>query len=443
MTADGRRCRLAIDSRAPIGGEAMRHSSLADTVTEFELGHRTDYRSGWRLTSAAGWMALAIVFATAAASIGLALAKQLPVIRLPASAFDVSVMETAALLAGIVAVYGLLAGGLAGLLTGRPRPAAAALRHGLGWAAIGAVAGGLGPVLNVIAGGRMSMAAATIIACGVAGVLAALVGYTRRQKGVAPISVADRTSKRTLLAAGWAAAAVAVAALACVVGVTAGRRVLQVPWSHVTFDGNLIEATGLMAGLGAAYGLLAGAAAGLMFGGRGRVVRALKQALLWAPVGALAGGLGPVLDAIGGGQLSPVVASSIACGVAGLLAALVAYALCREPPDPHRDMLDDLPAEGEVAERPPPAVGRVPDAGAVVQQWPILLVSAACLAIIVLGPASPAGWPLLAVAFLGFAAAWALAKQGRRLRELEDRLRERAASGRPQAASGTDGGESL
>jgi len=232
----------------------------------------------------------------------------------------------------------------------------------------------------------------------------------------------DRSRWRVVSAVGWAAGAVAVAVAASTAGVALGRQLPPFPWPVIT-----TQTAGLMAVLVGLTGLLVGGAAGLVFGPE-RNVAAVRHGLGWAAAGALAGGLGPILEAMSVGRLPAAAATMIACGIAGLLAALVGFACRRGPPEPIRDLESDWPAEPEAIDRPPPAaVERVPIAGPVMRQWPILLVSAACLVIIMVGPASPAGWPLLAVALLGFATAWALTNHELRLRALEDRLRERAS----------------
>jgi hypothetical protein len=237
----------------------------------------------------------------------------------------------------------------------------------------------------------------------------------------------DRSRWRVLSAVGWAAATVAVAATASAAGVALGRQLPPFPWPVIT-----TQTAGLMAGLVGLTGLLVGGAAGLVFGGPERNVAAVRHGLGWAAIGALAGGLGPILEAISAGRLPPAAATMIACAIAGLFAALVGYACRRRPPEPARDLADDWQADADLSDGPPaPAIARIADAGSVMRQWPILLVSAACLVVIVVGPASPAGWPLLAVALLGFATAWALAVQERRLRVLEDRLRERTDDAEP------------
>ena len=388
-------------------------------------------RAGWRFATAAGWAAVGVAFAIAAASAGVALANQIPTIRWSRLALQGGVAETAALTAGLVATYGLLIGGLAGLVNGGPRRVAAALRHGLGWAGVGAVAGGLGPVLGSLAGGRMSMATATIVACGIAGLLAALVGYgCRRQPTEAHEDLGDHWP--AVSAVKWAAAGVAVAAAACALGVALGQQFLPVPWPDRELTGSVAGNISLMAGLGAAYGLLVGGAAGAVLAKRRRLTAALRHGLGFAAAGAVAGGLGPVLGAMSGGRLPAPAATTIACGIAGLLAGLVRFAMRRRPPEPLEDLDDNWPADADAVDRsPPPTIGRVPETGQVARQWPILAIAVACLVVIVVGPASAAGWPLLAVALLGFAVAWALAVQDQRLRALEDQLRKRAAGTEP------------
>jgi hypothetical protein len=408
----------------------VRRSALIDSLTEYEPVPRMAGRAGWRFASAAGWAAVGVAVAIAAASAGVALADQLPTNRWSRLPLQGGVAETAAVTAGLVAIYGLLIGGLAGLVVGGPRRVAGALRHGLGWAGVGAMAGGLGPVLGSLAGGRMSMATATIVACGIAGLLAALVGYgCRRQPTEAHEDLGDHWP--AVSAVKWAAAGVAVAAAACAIGVALGQQFLPVPWPDRELTGSVAGNISLMAGLGAAYGLFAGGAAGLVLADRQRLIAALRHGMGFAIVGAVAGGLGPVLEAVSGGRLPASVATTIACGIAGLLAGLVGYAMRQRAQEPTRE-LDDWLADAEATDRsPPPAVGRAPDAGPVIRQWPILAISVACLAVIVVGPASAAGWPLLAVALLGFAVAWALAVQDQRLGALEDQLRKRAAGTEP------------
>jgi hypothetical protein len=241
-----------------------------------------------------------------------------------------------------------------------------------------------------------------------------------------PLGPTARSPWRARDAAVWAGTAVLVAAAACSVGLAAGRRLPPLIWWDVGPDGPPEATAPLLAGLGGLYGLLAGGVAGLLRGPPGRIAAGLKGGLGFAIGGALAGGLGPLLSAATGGRLPAAGASAVACALIGGLMGLVGYTLRRWRTEHTPLPDDDWSADPTLAGRPAlPAVGP----GPVVRQWPVLAVSAACLVAAVVTPPSPAGWATLGVGLLGCAVAWILAGQERRLRELEQQLRQRERAG--------------
>jgi hypothetical protein len=123
--------------------------------------------------------------------------------------------------------------------------------------------------------------------------------------------------------------------------------------------------------------------------------------------------------------LTPEVSSTIYWAVIGLLTGLVGYTWGRKRQPAVLADEEELP--GERLERTPArrAVRRPAPAGPLVRLLPIFALSSGCLIAAILGRPSPAGWAVLAVGLLGFAAAWAFAGQERRIRELERRLREK------------------
>jgi hypothetical protein len=229
---------------------------------------------------------------------------------------------------------------------------------------------------------------------------------------------------RTVRRVGWGAAAAAAATLGCAAGLAAGGQLpWKVPdWAPVLDDG-IGKVTLLMAALGAAIGWTAGTFVGLALGPR-RLRALLTRCGVGAVAGALAGGLGPVLAALTAGRLPAEAGAVLACGVSGALAGLVGVPRSRraEPVGPSED---DWPATPAPARQRTPrraGAGRAA-AGSVVRLGPTVAVAAGCLAVVIVGPPSPAGWPMLGVGLLGLAVAWALSAQERQVRTLKRRVR--------------------
>jgi hypothetical protein len=233
--------------------------------------------------------------------------------------------------------------------------------------------------------------------------------------------------------AGWGAAAAAAAALGCAAGLAAGG---LLPWKEPAWapvlDGGMREVT-LMTALGGAIGWTAGAFVWLALGPR-RFLSLLARGVAGAVAGALAGGLGPIIGGLTNGRLPAEAGAVLACAVSGALAGFVGVLRSRrsvavEPSE------DEWPTE----QRRRPV--RHPPAGPVVRLGPILAVTVGSLAVVIVGPPSPSGWPMLCVGLLGLAVAWALSSLEhqvraqrrrlgtlkRRVRTLRRQLRERTA----------------
>jgi hypothetical protein len=153
----------------------------------------------------------------------------------------------------------------------------------------------------------------------------------------------------------------------------------------------------LMTALGGAIGWAAGAIVWLALGPR-RVMSLLVRGVAGAITGALAGGLGPIIGGLTNGRLPAEAVAVVACGVSGALAGFVGVlrpgrSVAVEP------SVDEWPTEQ--GRRP---VRHAP-AGPFVRLGPIVAVAVGALAVVIVGPPSPAGWPMLCVGLLGLAVA--------------------------------------
>ena len=121
--------------------------SAIDPTTELGPDRRHGRVPG-RPADAVVWGGAAILVAATGCAVGLVAGRRLPVVIW----FDVlltgGLIETAFVMAALGGIYGLVTGGVVGLLRGRPNRIAAALKGGLGFAVFGAAAGGLGPLLS-------------------------------------------------------------------------------------------------------------------------------------------------------------------------------------------------------------------------------------------------------------------------------------------------------
>ena len=212
---------------------------------------------------------------------------------------------------------------------------------------------------------------------------------------------------------GWGAAAAAVCALGCAAGLAVSR---QIPWGVPDRAPVLDDGVGIMtlvlAVAGGTIGLVVGTLVGLVLGPR-RFVPLLVRGSAGAVAGALAGGLGPILSLLTAGRLPAEAGAVLACGASGILAGFLGV------PRPQRPVVAESSADewsGGQERRPArrTAAGRL---------GPVLAVAVGCLAVVIVGPRSPAGWPMFGVALLGFAVAWALSSQEREIRVLRRRVR--------------------
>jgi len=281
----------------------------------------------------------------------------------------------------------------------------------MGGAFVGAIGGGLAPLLIGAFAGVLPAEASSSLAWAVAGLLAGLLCYGRSRR---------HGPTDTSLALAWSAAAGLVTGGAWIVG-------LLVTGFPGVLDWPVTDAALVMAGGGAGAGVIVGVAMGLLRGGEHR----RRAAAALGSCGALAGAVGGVLSQLPGiiadAKLLLAVTSSLAWAFAGMLTGIVGYIWSRwsierpevededeEPAQPPSAGETRIPREPSRKVRPRPIILRL---------LPILAVSAGSLvAAALLAPAMVA-FALLAVGLLGLFVAAVLGDQERRLRDLERRFR--------------------
>src|SRR5262245_13663443 len=154
--------------------------STVDPATEAEPT-RLDGRVPGRVADAVVWAGTAFLVASAGCAVGLAAGQRLPIVLWFDAVLNGGLVETAFVMAALGGIYGLVAGGVVGLLRGRPNRIAAGLKVGLGFSVFGAVAGGLGSFLSARTEGRLPTAGAAAVACAILAGIAGLIGYTGRR----------------------------------------------------------------------------------------------------------------------------------------------------------------------------------------------------------------------------------------------------------------------
>jgi hypothetical protein len=322
---------------------------------------------------------------------------------------------TEIVMAGVGAACGFLSTAVADFvryLRGHRDQRADALLAWLGGAFVGAIGGGLTPLLIGAFAGVLPADASSSLAWSIAGLLAGLLCYGRSRL---------HGPTGTSLALAWSAAAGLVTGAAWIVGllVTGFPGVLNWP---------VTDAALVMAGGGAGVGVIVGVAMGLLRGGEHR----RRAATVLGTCGAMAGALGGVLSQLPGiiadAKLLLAVTSSLAWAFAGMLTGVVGYVWSRwnverpaaeddeeEPAQPPPAGATLLPREPARRVRPGPIILRV---------LPIVAVSVASLVgAALLWPATVA-LSLLAVGCLGCFVALVLGDQEYRLRDQQRRLRD-------------------
>jgi hypothetical protein len=350
-----------------------------------------------------------------------------------------------------------------------------------------ALAGGAFPVVAAVAK-PLPPGVGSALVWAFVGAVVGVAGYTwgRRPSATGTIDWpgADRPAWSLAGAAGWGAAVGLVTASAWLAELTLFRLLPQPIALRSLVEGPVFDTAALFAMGGGGFGLLVGAANGLLLGRPSRLRAAVVRGLAFANAAAAGGALVPVAAATVT-SLAPEVSSTLVWLVVGAIAGVVGYGATHRPRRPAGvgplDGTDDIrlvplagamtrgfaqpanppaptvpalltgnapelrPAEdaavtcvsgwdpvavavpaSEPRPRPPhvqPA-DRATSAGPVVRVLPVLLVSVGCLLAVGLGAPSPVGWAMLAVGLLGLAVAWGLVGQERRIKELERQIGE-------------------
>jgi hypothetical protein len=398
--------------------------SHADPAEEPDTAVATPPPWSHTLRLAAGWGVAAALCAGIAWSTGAVAARHLLGVRVPDVPTDGEV-GAAVELAAIGAGCGLLVGALAGLLLARRRGLEGQMAAAAVVGVTGALAGGLGGGLSVslmTAFGSLPPELSTGLAWAVAGLLAGLAGGIGRRFWPDPTSELRH-------AANWPVTGAVGGALACAGGVAAGQLWFKEELWPAELTARLFEMTVYTAGTGAGAGLLAGNIVGLLsrhgrrlFGSR--LDSGGRLGLLGALTGLLGGGLAPLLVVGLGPSIPSEVGFGLAGAAAGLFAGLIGHLWTRKPAEPGEE-LDD---EGE------PAAGRVTTAARLhpagvpmLHLLPVLAVAVLTFVAAIATFLPGTRVVLVAVGLLGLAVAYVQAGQERRIRELERRLRQRAA----------------
>lgn len=231
---------------------------------------------------------------------------------------------------------------------------------------------------------------------------------------------------RTLAAMGeWA-----LAGAVCAGGAWAAASVIMSavsirPLGFADVKGNVAEATALGVGIGAACGLMIGVAEAILFGRNNRAKAVVILGIGGGLFGAIGGGLTPTALNAGHSILPPLVSSSLAWAVAGLLAGPIQHCWSRWTIS-REDAEDD--DEGSTQPQPKaatwmPEPRRRRSTGPILRFLPMLVVSLGSLVGAAVIAPSQVALALLAVGLLGLSVAGALLSQERWIRELERRLR--------------------
>jgi hypothetical protein len=398
--------------------------SLLDTATDLEA-IRPPAHPRWYGPDAAAWAVAAAAGVSAAWFAQWELVRRLlgPDYRSYVAAFKPG--ADAGWLVATAALSGLIVGTVAGCRL----PLRAHFFTALVWGCVSSLVAATAAVLCVmtvaVTSKWLQPQAASTIALAAIGAVAGLTTYTwgrppaRRSVG--------RPTWRIASAAGWGGLAAAAAG---------GMWTLALVVSHLLFgsaardallDIDLFGTVSQLAAAGGIIGLAAGVAGGVWSGRQSRLAAGIAGGTGFGLAGAIAGGLCPALVAATAESLPPEVASTLVLGAIGGVVGLVGYTWGRsaEPADEMELTDEAAPRDVEwsvdrpAAEEPAPARN-----GALIRVAPVLMVSATCLAAMLVSPVSPVGWAMLAIGALGLAVAWALLRQERRIHELEQQLRD-------------------
>jgi hypothetical protein len=366
---------------------------------------------------ALGWATAGAVCAGGAWVVGVILARFILDLHNLTATFSRLAADGVPLLIGAGAISGLLAGVIAGLI----RRTADHVTHTMQLALVGILTGSIGSGLSV----------ATALVCdrwvhplvsssfvwAFVGLHVGLCGYV------------STTTPRFRL---HAAVLWAFTGAACAGGIWAGVLLA----ARTLFDTSVVPnspsdtvvGTIILAVLGAAYGLPTGVVMGFLRGGSRRIESALALGFGGLLFGALGGGLSILVVMVGGSRVNPIVSSALVWSGIGFLMGLWSYLWSQwtAAPSEPTDEEDDSPQqkiEWVLRERKQ----RWRDVP-LVRVLPVLLVSLASLIGAAIFAASELSMGLLAVGALGFAAAFVLYNQERRLRALEQRFRQKRES---------------
>jgi hypothetical protein len=258
---------------------------------------------------------------------------------------------------------------------------------------------------------------ASTLALGAIGAVVGLSGYTW---GHPP---AKCPTRRAAGATGWGLAAAAATSGTWILALVLSRLLFATSAKEVLLDSDLFGTACWLAASGGIFGVVVGGAGGVWSGKPSRLAAGVTGGACFGLAGALGGGLCPLAVVATAGWLSPEAASTLALAALGATVGVVGYVFGRPGQPSAEPELSDV---GEVelsVDRPaddvPPPAGH----GATVRVAPVLMVSATCLAAMLVSPVSPVGWAMLAVGALGLSVARALTTQERRIRELEEQLR--------------------
>jgi hypothetical protein len=400
----------------------MSRQSLLDTAMELEAVRPPTRRPSWRGLDAIAWALAAATAVSAAWLVQWEVSRQLlgPDFTSYVSAFQPG--TAAVWLVGCWGLSGLLVGAMAGAWRGQRSLIAAGLVGGFGSAVAAAVAAVVCLLAVAATSGWMPPQLASTLALGAVG---AVVGLSRYTWGHPP---GKCSTWRCAGATGWGLAAAAATSGTWILALVLSRLLFGTTAKEVLLDYDLFNTACWLAASGGIFGVVVGGAGGVWSG-----VRSGKPSPLAAGVtggacfglaGALGGGLCPLVVVATAGWLTPEAASTLALAALGATVGVVGYTRGR-PGEPPAE--SEFPDAGEVewsvvrpADDGPPPAGH----GATVRVAPVLMVSATCLAAMLVSPVSPVGWAMLAVGALGLAVAWALTSQERRIRELEVQLQE-------------------
>jgi hypothetical protein len=430
----------------------------------------------WRLPEAAGWASATGVVGGGCWLSILAVLRALPEpVRLRdfVRADRLEAGLTFALLGGIA---GLVVGAAAGIARSRPTRGRSGFVSGFALAAACALGAALMPLAAAGAGNippEASSTAAWFLVCAVIGG----IGYTRTREPNRT-AILDESEVGPWTPAGAATWGLSVGGLATLtwLGELALLRLLPSPVTiGPLVHADVIAIAGLFAVAAGGIGLVVGATFGTIFGAPSKLTSGLVRGLGFAAVGAVGGGLFPLVAAAMSRWVPPALSSALTWGVVSGIGAVIAYSWTRrrraeiefeaEYHRVRRPRLNELHVAGSAETAPsepgvltsassgwadptleepspgvvsgwdpepsiatrtaPPApvsAGRSQPAGAAIRLAPVLMVSVTCLMAVGLSGPSPVGWAMLAIGLLGLAVMWALVGQERRIRELERKV---------------------